>query len=186
MKSEHTGTTLTALILSCLVLLSAPGLAGAHGAPEVDEVPEGFVKASITSQPAIQGLNALILDAPRPGIMLRYEGDDRLTVLGTEGEQFLRFTRDAIEVNVASPSWKGLPNAPKLAETEVAQPDHSSGQPSWVTLSRSGSFGWLDPRLNELHAGDHQKGPRAWSIGIETAEGRTDHISGELTFHPIP
>lgn len=88
MKSEHTGTTLTALILSCLALLSAPGLAGGHGAPEVDEVPEGFVKASITSQPDIQGLRALILDAPRPGIMLRYEGDDRLTVLGTEGEQF--------------------------------------------------------------------------------------------------
>lgn len=185
MKSEHTGTTLTTLILSCLVLLSAPGLAGAHGAPEVDETPEGFVKASITSQPAIQGLNALILDAPRPGIMLRYEGDDRLTVLGREGEPFLRFTKDAIEVNVASPSWKGLPNAPKLPETEVVQPDQS-GQPSWITLSRSGSFGWLDPRLNTLDAGDHQKGPHAWSIGIETAEGRTDQIRGELTFHPIP
>ncbi|WP_417531579.1 hypothetical protein [Marinobacter lipolyticus] len=185
MKSEQTLPAMTALIMSGMLLLSASGLAGAHGAPEVDEVPEGFVKASITSQPDIQGLRALILDAPRPAILLRYQGDDSVTVLGTEGEKFLRFSRDAVEVNVASPSWKDLPNAPKLPENEATQSDQSD-QPTWTTLSQSGSFGWLDPRLNEPHNGDHLNGPRPWSIGIETAEGITDHIRGELIFKPIP
>lgn len=184
MKSEQTVTAMTALILSGMLLLSASGLAGAHGAPEVDEVPEGFVSASIVSQPDIEGLSALILDAPQPGIMLRYKGDDQLTVLGIEGEKFLRFTSDGVEVNVASTSWQRLPDAPKLS-ANAATRSGPSGQVSWTTLSQSGSFGWLDPRLSERQGGDHKNDPHAWSIAIETAEGSTEPIRGELTFKPI-
>ncbi|MBD3642174.1 MAG: hypothetical protein HUJ18_14365 [Marinobacter sp.] len=184
MKREHTGAELNALLVSGLILLSAPGLAGAHGAPEADEIPDGFVKASITSYPDIQGLSALVLDAPRPGIMLRYRGSERLTVIGTEGEKFLRFTRDTVEVNIASASWKKLPNAPRLADNAATRAD-PSGPASWRTLSRSGSFSWLDPRLNGQRDGPARKDAGTWSIAVETAAGNIDHIRGTLSFKPI-
>lgn len=183
MKREQTGSTLPALMVSTAVLLSASGLAAAHGAPAAEEVPEGFVRARITSYPDIQGLSALILDAPRPGIMLRYRGDVPLTVLGTEGEKFLRFTGDAVEVNVASSSWRNLPNAPKLPDNAAARTDQSRSE-SWMTLSQSGSFGWLDPRLSQ-HRDPGQEYPGTWSITVETTGG-TDHIRGELTYKSIP
>ena len=85
MTIGQTRTTFTGLVLFGLACLSAPGLAGAHGALELDDVPEGFVQASITDRSEIAGLNALILSAPRPGIMLRYSGEQPITVLGTQG-----------------------------------------------------------------------------------------------------
>lgn len=183
MSREQTLSTLPALMASAVVLLSASGLAAAHGAPAADEVPEGFVKASITRHPDIQGLSALILDAPRPGIMLRYRGDAPLTVLGTGGEKFLRFTRSSVEVNVTSASWQSLPNAPRLPDGEAVRAD-PHGSASWTTLSRSGSFGWLDPRLS-THEGPGQGFPDTWSIAVETPGGGIDHIRGELAFKPI-
>ncbi|MCG7200773.1 hypothetical protein MD273_13645 [Marinobacter pelagius] len=183
MRRERTGMTLPALMASAVVLLTAPGLTAAHGGPAADEVPEDFVKASITRHPDIQGLSALILDAPRPGIMLRYQGDEPLTVLGTEGEKFLRFTRDAVEVNVTSSSWKNLPNAPKLTDDEAPR-EYQSGSASWRTLSRSGIFGWLDPRLSTHEVRD-QRHSGTWSIAVETPGSGIDHIRGELAFKPI-
>jgi len=184
MKREHTGAKLSAVLVSGLVLLSAPGLAGAHGAPKAEKIPDGFTKASITGYPDIEGLSAMVLDAPRPGIMLRYRGSERLTILGTEGERFLRFTRDTVEVNIDSASWKNLPNAPKLAENAVMAADRS-GSASWATLSTSGSFGWLDPRLKGQHDGHAREEPGKWSIAVETEGNRIEQIRGQLTFKPI-
>lgn len=184
MTIGQTGTGMAGLVLFGLASLSAPGLAGAHGAPEVEGVPEGFVKARITDRPDIEGLSAMILDAPRPGIMLRYKGEKPLTVLGTDGEAFLRFTRTEVAVNTNSPSWRSLPNRSPATEP-VSGDGQQAGHTSWMTLSQSGSFGWLDPRLNALedsHSGD---GSQTWSIALGTADGGTDHIGGRLTFTPL-
>lgn len=180
MTIGQTRTRVAGLVMFGLASLSATGLAGAHGAPEVAGVPEGIVKANITEHPDIQGLNAMILDAPRPGIMLRYQGKQSLTVLGMNGEAFLRFTGTEVAVNINSPSWKALPNREK-------RPDSLSdtGQTTWVTLSQSGSFGWLDPRLNVLHDARAETGAQTWSIALSTADGKTDHVGGKLTFTPF-
>lgn len=168
---EQTGCRLAALVLFGLASLSASGLAGAHGAPETEEVPDGIVKARIAHQPDIPGLSAIILDAPRPGILLRYKGEEPLTVLGTDGKAFIRFTRTDVTVNTDSPSWKALPNR----STEP-------GQTAWVTMSQSGAFGWLDSRLNGLHDTDGGRGPKTWSIEVTTARNGADRIAGDLTY----
>jgi hypothetical protein len=174
MTIGQTGNHLVSLAMGGLVALAASGLAGAHGAPEVEGVPDGIVKAHITKRPDIPGLSAMILDAPRPGILLRYKGQEPLTVLGTDGEAFIRFTRKEVTVNTDSPSWKALPN-------QSAEP----GQTPWVTLSQSGSFGWLDSRLNALHDSGDGSAAQTWSISVATADGGTDRIEGELRFTPI-
>jgi hypothetical protein len=171
---EQTGVRIAGLALFGLASLSASGLAGAHGAPESEGVPEGIVKARITDQPDIPGLSAIILDAPRPGILLRYQGAETVTVLGTEEEDFLRFSQTNVMANPQSPSWQALPNS-----------STGSDHQSWQPLSQSGSFGWLDPRLNTLEGTDHKGEPRDWKIKIRTTGGDTAHIRGTLTYVPI-
>lgn len=184
MTIGQTGTTVAGLVLFGLASLSAPGLAGAHGAPDAEGVPEGIVKARITDHPDIQGLSAMILDAPRPGIMFRYKGENPLTVLGMEGEAFLRFTRTEVAVNTNSPSWKALPDRSEMPESGSSD-GQASEQTTWMTLSRSGSFGWLDPRLNALQDAHSDGSTQTWSIAIGTADGGTDHVGGRLTFTPL-
>ncbi len=182
MTIEQTRTAFSGLVLFGLACLSASGLAGAHGALELDDVPEGFVKATITDRSNIQGLNAMILSAPRPGIMLRYRGEEPLTVLGMEGEAFLLFSQDGVSVNTRSPSWE----ASDASSKPVAPPpavDDAGEQPAWVSLSDSGNFSWLDPRLNTMadvhHSVDTQQ---EWSIALQGPNGEVDHISGKLMF----
>ncbi|EDM47884.1 hypothetical protein [Marinobacter algicola] len=174
MTIGQTGNHLVSLVIGGLTALVASGLAGAHGAPEVEGVPDGIVKAQITKHPDIPGLSAMILDAPRPGILLRYKGEEPLTVLGADGEAFIRFTRTEVTVNTNSPSWKALPNPSAEAE-----------ETSWVTLSQSGSFGWLDARLNALHDTEDTRANHPWSIPLTTERGDIGRIEGNLTFTPI-
>ena len=172
-----------ALVLFGLVSLSASGLAGAHGAPDADNIPPGVVKASITEQPEIPGLSALILDAPRPGIMVSYRGEQPIILLGSNGEAFLRFSQNRVEGHTGSPSWQALPNAPQA----VTATEPNSGP--WVTLSDSGSFGWLDPRLNALEGAHGDAGEHArWRIPVQTTaeSASVHHIGGELSFRHFP
>lgn len=179
-EPSRTGTS-AALVLFGLMSLSVCGLAGAHGAPDADNIPSGVVKASITEQPGIPGLSTLILDAPRPGIMLSYRGEEPITILGTEGEEFLRFSQNRVEAYTGSASWQALPNAPQ----GIASAASESG--TWVTLSNSGSFGWLDPRLNALQDAHGDAGEFAqWRIPVKSESASVHHIAGELTFKTFP
>ena len=169
------------LVLFGLLPLMASAPAGAHGAPDAGGTPSEIVQARITKQPNIQGLNAMILDAPRPGILLSYRGDTPLTVLGTQDEAFLRFTGKTVMVNTDSPSWQALPNAPALLGTPSEERDR------WATLSQSTSFGWLDPRLAAMENMHHREPEhQSWSITLPTASGETAMITGELRRRTLP
>lgn len=162
--------------LAGLLSLLAPMLALAHGAPDIEGAPPALVEARMTAKPDIPGLNAMIVDGPRPAIFLSYRGEQPLTVLGSEGEAFLRFTGHSVLVNPDSPSWQALPNAPVLPEQEDA---------AWTTLSHSGSFSWLDPRLDTGARGHHDTEPLGgWSIELETANGTRERVAG--LFHRRP
>jgi hypothetical protein len=177
MSHKKTGLSLSILVALCLISLSVSGMAGAHGAPEADNIPAGVVKAIVTQQPSIAGLSAIILDAPRPGILLRYDGKEPITILGQDDEAFLRFTRTKVEGNTSSRSWRALPNIPQGLVGELG---------SWVTLSNSGTYGWLDPRLDVLHdAHNESVEPVKWSILIKENDGSVDRISGHLVYKKL-
>ena len=181
MKNGRISTGGLPLVLFGLMPLLASSPAGAHGAPDAEGAPSEIVQARITEQPNIQGLNAMILDAPRPGILLSYRGDTPLTVLGTQDEAFLRFTGKTVMVNTDSPSWQALPNAPALLGTPSEERDR------WATLSQSTSFGWLDPRLAAMENMHHREPEhQSWSITLQTASGETAMITGELRRRTLP
>lgn len=160
-----------------ILMMSISSSVSAHGAPKADNIPTGVVKAVVTYQPKISGLNAIILDAPRPGIMLRYSGEETLTILGSDGSDLMRFTGTQVYANTQNPDWKKLPNLPKGL---VVDPK------GWVKLSSSGSYGWLDPRLDALHdANDENVEPINWSIAVKRADKPLDNITGQLYYKKL-
>ncbi len=174
MSIERSVTRMPGLVLFGLVSLSASGLAGAHGAPDVDNIPSSITKATITERPDLPGLSALILDAPTPGILISYKGEQPLTVLDSEGEAFLRFSSNQVEVNPDSSAWQSMPDSQKTrVEIDVAK---EKGQ-SWVPLSNSGTFGWMDPRLSTP---EHLDGPVTWRIPVRQSSGQLSYIEGNL------
>jgi hypothetical protein len=62
-----------------------------------------------------------------------------------------------------------------------SEPDQSS----WVSLSQSGSYGWLDPRLAAKGDNHHGSETREWFIQIRTINGDTVRIAGTLTYQSI-
>ncbi|MEQ5816813.1 hypothetical protein J3362_14960 [Marinobacter sp. NFXS11] len=181
MNTERIITGGLPLVLFGLMPLLASAPAGAHGAPDTEGAPAEILQARITGQPDIQGLSTMILDAPRPGILLSYQGETPLTVLGNENEAFLRFTGKVVMVNRDSPSWRNLPNASDLSGM-IADDNET-----WALLSQSASFGWLDPRLDAAEAMHHSGSePRSWSITLQTASGETAKIVGELRRKSLP
>lgn len=170
-------------LLLCVMTLSASGLAGAHGAPEAQNIPSQRVTASIERQPGIDGFSAMIIDAPRPAILVTYRGKETATVQGTEGEPFLRFTSQQVMANTQSESWHKLAdNQPR----DGGDHDNAPGETNWVEVSGSGSYGWLDPRLNGevLQQAGNSEG-LDWSIPVVSASVGTAEVSGRMRLTPV-
>lgn len=164
-------------LTASLFLAGFPALTLGHGAPRTEHIPAGIIHAAIKDQGTVDTLNAVILDAPRPGILVSYRGDDVLTVLGTEGEAFLRFTRGEVQANTLSPSWQRLSLASK-------NPSETQTTAQWVQVSGSGSFGWLDPRLTAVGA-HGTPDPLNWRIPIKEGNHPATAVTGTLTWNPL-
>lgn len=166
------------MTLSLAGALFSQGLQ-AHGPDEVEDVPEGLVKASITQKPDIEGLQLMLLEGPSQGIMVSYQGGQTLTVLGTEDEPFLRFSESGVEANTASATWQQLQGQ--------AQED-TGGSADWTSIASSGRYAWMDPRLADAGAPD-DTGKRQtlsrWHMGL-SHDGESGQLSGELYWHPLP
>lgn len=145
------------------------GLALGHGAPETDNPPDSRMTAAITAAPAIAGLDVMILDAPRPGLLLSYRGEQELTVLGEDREPMLRITEKGVSANQDSPTYR-------LSDERQKQ-----AQPSgWTTVSESGTYGWMDPRL-AVGSGHGEQ----WTIGIVDEDGEVFELKGSLESKPM-
>ncbi len=95
------------------------------------------------------------------------------------------FTRSGVWVNTKSPSWDAANNL--ITPVTPASTDaHLNDQPTWIALPDSGSFGWLDPRLNATASSTYETdAQQEWTITLIRADGKTDRISGILTFRPF-
>ncbi|RBP31919.1 hypothetical protein DET50_105147 [Marinobacter pelagius] len=151
-----------------LALCAGPALG--HGAPETDNSPDSRIAATITAAPVIEGLDVMILDAPRPGLLLSYRGEQELTVLGENQEPMLRITERAVKANQDSLTHR-------LSDQRQKQ-----AQPSgWTTVSESGTYGWMDPRL-AVGSGHREE----WTIEIVDENGGLFELKGSLEPKPMP
>lgn len=154
----------------------------------------GATLAAITSgnQP-LDGVSAQILPGELPGISMT--ASVPVTVLGADGEPFLRFGPDGVEANLRSPTWV-LSGRAASEGTDPSELDvDASAPPRWSTVSAGASFGWLDPRLTapeELPAGtevDADLGYAtlgAWEVPLVPDAGEPVVLSGETRYAPLP
>lgn len=160
-------------ISTALLTMAGPGMA--HQPPGAGDAPEGIVRATIAHEGDISAMSAMVLDAPQPALMIRYHGDEVLTVFDTDNKPFLRFTDNGVDANVQSVNWHNLPQSQGF---EVGEDTH------WVRVSGSGSFGWVDPRLS-MPDGGHAGETAQWRIPVQQGEQAVSAITGELAWRPI-
>lgn len=170
-------------LLGVFLALSAPPAFG-HGAPVLAGQPERVLTTSITSVPDTSSITALILDAPRPGILLNYRGNSTITVLGRDNEAMLRFSREKVEANTTSPTWQSLPNTER-PERGLTNASSVASDAQWVTVSDSSRFGWLDPRLTQGTQSHEFNSDFSWTIPIRTTDDKTTRIQGRGTFEAL-
>jgi len=131
--------------------------------------PAGSFRHEITSQ--IEGVEASVLDGKVPAIFLRAVGEaPDLTLLGIDGELFVRLGPGGAEVNEASPTW-----ALSARSRGGFMPDGPIGpgtQPRWRRENSAAQLTWLEPRAVPDSEGEDV----AWSVpgraGAESASLR--------------
>lgn len=161
------------LLTAALLTMAGPGMA--HEPPGTDNVPEGITIATIAHEGDVPGMSAMVLDAPQPALMIRYDGEQELTVYDTENEPFLRFTRSSVKAHVRSVGWPDLPQSQGYS---VDEDKH------WVEVSGSGTFGWVDSRLSTPE-GEQPDETARWRIPVQQGDREVSAITGRLTWRPI-
>ncbi len=161
------------LLTAALLTMAGPGMA--HEPPGAENAPEGVTIATIVNEGDVPGMSAMVLDAPQPALMIRYDGEQVLTVYDNENEPFLRFTDNSVEAHVHSVDW---PNLPQSQGYRVDEGTH------WVEVSGSGTFGWVDSRLSTPE-GEQPDETARWQIPVQQGDQEVSAIIGRLTWQPI-
>ncbi|MEX0604784.1 MAG: hypothetical protein WD623_05795 [Marinobacter sp.] len=162
--------------LNIAVMYSAGALA--HGADEIDNVPDGVIMAQLAELPDISGLQVILLDGVPQGIMVSYQGSRELVVSGLDGEPFLRFDSEGVLANTGSATWRVMQST-----DNKAAPDEG-----WLRVSETRSFGWMDPRLSLESAPHHGSQPQElerWHINVRIEGENSDRIGGVIYWQPL-
>lgn len=108
----------------------------------------------------------MVLEAPRPGLLLSYRGERALTILGEDREPMLRFTGTGVEANLTSPTFMSSTGRNDAQETQDGP---------WSPVSGSGTYGWMDPRL--AVSANHTE---RWEVKITDGSGNHFELRGTL------
>ncbi|KPP97221.1 hypothetical protein [Marinobacter sp. HL-58] len=157
------------------VLLTMTGAGMAHQAPDSEGAPDHIIQAAIVSEGDVDALSAMVLDAPRPALMVRYQGEETLVVYDSDNNPFLRFEDNRVEANTRSSHWPALPQSKGY---QVKEDEH------WVQVSGSASFGWVDPRLSVDENTSHDT-VKDWRIPVRQGEAGMDAITGRLSWRSV-
>src|SRR6478736_8996318 len=138
-RSARRALTALGVFLTTLVLLASP--AGAHSTSGPPASNFHAVVRGVT--PAVRGVHAA-LGADGEQIELRVDGGARVTVLGYQGEPYLRVSRAGVFENRESPAV--APNRPRVPTG--AAPSGRIGSPRWVRVSAGSTARWHDHRAH--------------------------------------
>ena len=130
------------------------------------------------------GLTADLLQGRLPGLLVSAKEGTEATVLGRDGEPFLRFGARGVEVNEASRTHV----EDRQARGQDVQPPGSA--PRWKLVGGA-SYSWLDARLRYPSDAPPQEALRAptstvvqdWSIPVVLA-GRPAALTGVIRWVP--
>lgn len=145
----------------------------------------GIVEPAVVDVGALKG-QALVRAMPgsaRPGLFLSYRGDATLTLLGEQGEPFLRFSQQGVEANRHSRTWARA--APAGAPSFVERKDGADTR--WATISAGRSYGWIEPRAAFAGTVDEPARPavvKRWQIPIRLGD-TSSRIEGRSHWIPV-
>jgi hypothetical protein len=120
-----------------------------------------------------------------PTLTVRNDAADPVTVLGADGEPFLRVGVN-VEANLASPSWVQVGRALGRTPRAVADP---TAQPQWDQISEGHLLSWADfrsrpPDTEPAAATAHAVEVRRWTIPVRIG-AQPMEIKGATTFEPF-
>lgn len=138
-----------------------------------------------------EGVTVAVVSAQVPAIFLANDSPQPVTVLGAEGEPFVRIG-PTVEVNVHSPSYVQMQLAQnKNPETVFAEAD-AEKPPTWQQVQKSPRWRWLEFRAappsgdppKELTQRQEPTTVKTWKVPLLIGENRTE-ITGITQFVPI-
>ncbi|MCU1375843.1 MAG: hypothetical protein JWO68_3129 [Actinomycetia bacterium] len=174
---------LGALAIVVLVVVGSAGPASAHGGAVVAT----DYRARITDR---AGLDVRVVEAGgRVELTNRSAGE--LTVLGYEGEPYLRVGRRGVFENRRSPAT--YLNATRTGGQQPPADATADAPPRWVRIGDGPTARWHDHRLHWMSTTppavrqhpDRRQRVAQWEIPVRVGD-RTATVAGEITYVPGP
>jgi hypothetical protein len=172
----------TSLALVLVAAMASP--AAAHGTAEV---PAGDYSTEVSAvAPPVEGLHARAVDEG-VAIELRNESSHEVTVLGYDGEPYLRVGPDGVFRNERSPAtfWNTQANR---NTTELPPPSYDATKaPTWHRISDGTVARWRDHRAHYVggSSGGAARVVLAWTIPLRDGD-RDISIAGTVRYLPPP
>lgn len=147
----------------------------------------GHFVSQLDEVPAESGLELRLLEGPVPGIFVRNDSGEVLSIPGPEGEPFLRIGPQGVEANLRSPMYylggdQVIRKVPPLADP--------SARPRWLKVSDIPVWAWLEWRARVPATSEQRSvlGPRErtvleWAIPARLGDAPLS-ISGRVDWIP--
>lgn len=176
--TRRAGAVAVAAVL--VVLATAPPAATAH------EAADGVRYRLTGVAPEVDGLTVQVVRGLAGQLVLANDTGEVVEVLDDAGRAFLRIGPDAVEADVASPTWAASDRPFGLGGGDPSAP--SSNAPRWVTVSDDPSWGWYDHRLHESSLAPAPDATEpvvlaTWSVPLRVG-GRAVTVAGETVGGP--
>jgi len=180
-----------------VVTLAAVGLVLWAGPAAADAAEPGDFSSAVTSVEPDPGGFAIETAGGDSFLALTVDEGTEVTVLGYEGEAYLRFSADGtVEQNLNSPATyinDDRYGANDLAPSRLQGVDVTTLEPDWEEVATDGRFAWHDHRTHEMRPDSPvARGESyAWSAPVVLeVDGTTVEVNGEITFaddvSPLP
>jgi len=166
-----------AIAIAALALLAGPAPAYAHGG-SASAPGASYDVRGLRFDPVVAGLEATVIGGDQQ-LRLRVPAGVPVTVLGDEGEPFLRFTAAGVDVNDASPT---------TAAARLGAAGEQGGAPRWRHLSSGHELTWHEGRLRpRTLAGTPAAAELAGDVAIPMqVAGQRVHLVGQSWYAPGP
>ena len=148
--------------------------------------PTGTIGAELIGD-VPDGIQLQVLPGGVPGLLLGLDGADEVVVVGTAGEDYLRFGVDGVEVDVASPTHRAV----EAARGNVLPPLPEGGAADWQPVTGGASHAWLETRARapldipeEIRTGGAPVDLLTWDVPVRI-DGVPVVVSGVTQWLPL-
>lgn len=184
---------LVAVLAAAAVLIGSATPAAAHGGPGGNGAPATNYRTRIQSiAPAVPGLVVRVIDAGSRLELLNRTGAT-VTVLGYQGEPYLRIGPDGVFTNTRSPAT--YLNADRNATTDIPEDADAAAPPRWQRIDDGNAARFHDHRAHWMGGDDPpavaadpsavQVIDPSWEIPLLVGDRRVT-VTGDLTWIPGP